>query len=70
MVATQQVREKYGMRPNKEWLAGLTHRKQWLCLCQGFEVSKQTPTPQTSEHPSPIESTVGTDLTNRSTNSN
>jgi hypothetical protein len=27
---------KCGMRPNKECLAGLTRRKRWLCLYQGF----------------------------------
>jgi hypothetical protein len=27
MVATQQVREKGGMRPNKEWLAGFDLQK-------------------------------------------
>jgi hypothetical protein len=36
MVATQQLRGKCDMRLEKEWLAGLTHRKRWLYLCQGF----------------------------------
>jgi hypothetical protein len=32
MVATQQVRKKCDMRPNKECLVGLTCGKWWLCL--------------------------------------
>jgi hypothetical protein len=28
MVATQQVREKCGMRPNKEWFAGFDLQKE------------------------------------------
>jgi hypothetical protein len=58
MVSIQQVREKCGMRLNKEWLTGLTCRKQWLWLWKSFQVSKKTSTPQQQNIGHTIESTT------------
>jgi hypothetical protein len=64
MVSTQQVQEKCGMRPNKEWLTGLTHRKLLHAYPKTYKYLRRLQHLKHRNIDHTIESTVGIDLTN------